>query len=75
MNKNKTNRREFLGIAGASLAGLAIAGVVGLPQAIAKGASSQQQGAIEDWLLNTGADDLPRGLYQSALEQLTTAGR
>jgi hypothetical protein len=70
MNKNKTNRREFLGLAGASLAGLAIAGAVGLPQAVAKGFSSPQKANIEEWLLNTGADDLPKGLYQRALEQL-----
>jgi hypothetical protein len=70
MNKNKTNRREFLGIAGASLAGLAAIGALGLPKANAKESSSSQKAAIEDWLLNTGADDLPRGLYQGALEQL-----
>ena len=70
MNKNKTNRREFLGIAGASLAGLAIAGAVGLPQILAKESSSRQNANIEEWLLNTGADDLPQGLYQAASEQL-----
>jgi len=70
MNKNKTNRREFLGIAGASLAGLAVAGAVGLPQIIAKESSSRKNASIEEWLLNTGADDLPQGLYQAASEQL-----
>ena len=69
MNKNKTNRREFLGIAGASLAGLAILGA-GLPQILAKESSSRQSATIEEWLLNTGADDLPKGLYLGALEQL-----
>ena len=70
MNKNKTNRREFLGIAGASLAGLAIAGAVGLPKVTAKESSSRQNASLEQWLLNTGADDLPQSLYQGALEQL-----
>ncbi|HEX8736065.1 MAG TPA: twin-arginine translocation signal domain-containing protein [Pyrinomonadaceae bacterium] len=70
MNKNKTNRREFLGMAGISLAGLAVAGMVGLPQVIAKGSASRQEANIEEWLLNTGADTLPRGLYQSALEKV-----
>jgi hypothetical protein len=70
MNKNKTNRREFLGIAGASLAGLAVAGAVGLPQIFAKESSSRQNANLEEWLLNTGADDLPQGLFQGALEQL-----
>lgn len=70
MNKNKTNRREFLGIAGISLAGLAVAGMVGLPQIIAKESSSRQNASIEEWLLNTGADTLPRGLYQGALEHV-----
>ncbi|HEX8369479.1 MAG TPA: hypothetical protein VF604_13115 [Pyrinomonadaceae bacterium] len=70
MNKNKTNRREFLGIAGASLAGLAVIGTVGLPQSAAKESSFRQKGTLEEWLLNTGADDLPQGLYQAASEQL-----
>jgi hypothetical protein len=70
MNKNKTNRREFLGIAGASLAGLAVIGAVGLPQAAAQESSFSQKATLEEWLLNTGADDLPKGLYQGALEQL-----
>jgi DMSO/TMAO reductase YedYZ molybdopterin-dependent catalytic subunit len=71
MNKNKTNRREFLGIAGLSLAGLAVASVAGLPQVIAKESASRQSVNFEQWLLNTGADDLPKGIYQKALEQLS----
>jgi hypothetical protein len=71
MNKKKTNRREFLGIAGASLAGLAIAGMAGVPQqVIAKESASRRQTSVEEWLLNTGADDLPKGLYQNALAQM-----
>jgi hypothetical protein len=70
MNKNKTNRREFLGIAGASLAGLAAIGALGLPKADAKESSSRRMASIEEWLLNTGADDLPQSLHQAALEQL-----
>jgi hypothetical protein len=71
MNKNKTNRREFLGIAGVSLAGLALAGVVGVPKIVAKESVSQPKGTIEEWLLNTGADDLPQSLFQGAREQLS----
>ncbi|HEX8249638.1 MAG TPA: hypothetical protein VF599_15785 [Pyrinomonadaceae bacterium] len=70
MNKNKTNRREFLGIAGASLAGFAVIGAMGLPQSAAAESSIRQTATLEEWLLNTGADDLPRGLYQAASEQL-----
>jgi hypothetical protein len=70
MNKNKTNRREFLGIAGASLAGLAVIGAVRLPKSAAQESSFSQKATLEEWLLNTGADDLPQGLYQAASEQV-----
>jgi hypothetical protein len=70
MNKNKTNRREFLKITGASLTGLALAGAVGIPQLIAKEPTSRAQASLEEWLLNTGAEELPPNLYNDVLQRL-----
>lgn len=67
MNKSKTNRRDFLKITGASLTGLALAGAVGMPQAAAKEPSLHSKESLEQWLLNTGADELPPNLYDEVL--------
>lgn len=63
MSKSKTNRRDFLKITGASLTGLALASVVGIPQASAKEPSLRSKTSLEQWLLETGADELPPSLY------------
>jgi DMSO/TMAO reductase YedYZ molybdopterin-dependent catalytic subunit len=70
MSKSKTNRRDFLKITGVSLTGLALAGVVGLPQAIAKEPFSRSKMPLEQWLLETGADDLPPKIYDNVLQKL-----
>jgi hypothetical protein len=70
MSKSKTNRRDFLKITGASLTGLALAGVVGIPQAIAKEPFSRSKESLEQWLLNTGADDLAPELYTDVLQKV-----
>jgi hypothetical protein len=67
MNKSKTNRREFLKITGASLTGLALASAVGLPQAAAKEPSLRSKTSLEQWLLETGADDLSPSLFNDVL--------
>jgi hypothetical protein len=70
MNKSKTNRREFLKITGVSLTGLALVGAVGIPQAMAKEKTSRSEASVEQWLLNTGADDLSPNLYNDMLQKL-----
>jgi hypothetical protein len=70
MSKSKTNRRDFLKVTGASLTGLALAGVVGIPQAIAKESSKRSKESMEQWLLNTGADDLSPNLYNDVLQKV-----
>jgi hypothetical protein len=70
MNKSKTNRREFLKITGASLTGLALVSAVGIPQIIAKERSLRSEMPLEQWLLNTGADELPPNLYNDVLQNL-----
>ena len=68
MNKSKTNRRDFLKMTGASLTGLALVGTVGIPQAAAANESSlRSKESMEQWLLNTGADELPPSLYADVL--------
>ena len=68
MNKSKTNRRDFLKITGVSLTGLALVGTVGMPQAAAaKEASLSSKTSLEQWLLETGADELPPSLYDDVL--------
>jgi hypothetical protein len=71
MSKSKTNRRDFLKITGASLTGLALASVVGIPQAIAKEKSSRSKESMEQFLLNTGADDLSANLYNEVLQKVS----
>lgn len=70
MNKSKTNRREFLKITGASLTGLALVSAVGVPQAMAKTPALRAEIALEQWLLNTGADELPPNIYNDMLQKL-----
>jgi hypothetical protein len=70
MSKSKTNRREFLKITGASLTGLALVSAVGVPQAIAKEPALRSEMPLEQWLLNTGADELPPNLFNDALQKL-----
>lgn len=70
MNKSKTNRREFLKITGASLTGLALVGTVGMPQASAKEPSLHSKTSLEQWLLETGADELPPNLYNDVLQKV-----
>jgi len=70
MSKSKTNRRDFLKITGASLTGLALASVVGIPQAIAKQPSKRSKESMEQFLLNTGADDLSANLYNEVLQKV-----
>ena len=70
MNKSKTNRREFLKITGASLTGLALVGVIGAPEATAKEPILRSKTSLEQWLLNTGADELPPTLYNDVLQKL-----
>lgn len=68
MNKSKTNRREFLKITGASLTGLALVSAVGIPQVLAQATSLRSEISLEQWLLNTGADELPPNLFNDVLQ-------
>jgi len=70
MNKSKTNRREFLKITGASLTGLALVSAVGVPQVMAKEPALRSEMPLEQWLLNTGADELPPNIYNDMLQKL-----
>jgi DMSO/TMAO reductase YedYZ molybdopterin-dependent catalytic subunit len=67
MNKSKTNRRDFLKITGASLTGLALVGAAGAPRALAKEPALRSETSLEQWLLNTGADELPANLFNDVL--------
>jgi hypothetical protein len=72
MTEFKSSRRKFLGVAGTSLASLAIASVsLNMPEASAfSKASAPQSPSMETWLLSTGQDDLNPELYTMALQQL-----
>jgi hypothetical protein len=70
MSKSETSRRDFLKITGISLTGIALAGAVGIPQLSAKEPSSRSKESLEQWLLNTGADDLPSNLFVDVLEKV-----
>ena len=71
MNKNKSTRREFLEITGVTLTGIALANFSVTPNVFSQQpVQTSANTDIEEWLLNTGADDIPPGLYQKALQQL-----
>lgn len=70
MSKSKTDRREFLKITGVSLTGLALVGKFGVPQVLANTRSSGSETALENWLLNTGADELSPSLFTDVLQKL-----
>lgn len=71
---NKQNRREFLEIAGFTASGIALVNILGVPNVFSqqpvKPLQTSANTEFEEWLLNTGADDMPQGLYQKALQQL-----
>jgi hypothetical protein len=74
MNKNRSTRREFLEITGVTLTGIALANFSDVPNALSqqpvKPLQTSADTEFEEWLLKTGADDIPQGLYQKALQQL-----
>ncbi|HEX8734934.1 MAG TPA: hypothetical protein VF721_06420 [Pyrinomonadaceae bacterium] len=74
MSKNKSTRREFLEITGVTLTGIALANFSVTPNVFSQQPVTPIQTSattdIEEWLLNTGADDIPQGLYQKVLPQL-----
>lgn len=74
MSKNKTNRREFLGFAGASLAGI-IAAASGAASITAKQLPAAKQMSFEMWLLKTGAGNLPGGTFQGVMKQIENSER
>lgn len=73
MNARKTNRREFLGLTGVSLVGLAMtAGALSLPGSLAAPvAAAERKPPIEEWLLGTGRPSLSPGIYNNTLEVIT----
>jgi hypothetical protein len=75
MNARKTNRREFLGLTGASLVGLAMtAGALSLPGSLAvpvAAAATERKPHIEEWILTTGQASLSPSIYKNALEVIT----
>jgi hypothetical protein len=74
MSKNKSTRREFLEITGVTLTGIALANFSVAPNVFSQQPVTPIQTSantdVEEWLLNTGADDIPPGLYQKVLPQL-----
>jgi hypothetical protein len=74
MSKNKTNRREFLGIAGASLIGI-IAAASGAASITARQLPAAEQTSLEMWLLKTGAADLSGDTFQGVMKQIESSKR
>lgn len=71
MSSSKTNRREFLSLTGASLAGLALtAGAASLPAGIAARAAAERRPPIEEWVLGTGRATLGPAVYNQALQMI-----
>ncbi|HEX8267603.1 MAG TPA: hypothetical protein VF596_19535 [Pyrinomonadaceae bacterium] len=69
------NRRNFLRIAGASFAGLFAA--VSMKGALAENKEllNSKQIPLDQWLLNTGAKELPEDLYKQTLDEIKRAER
>jgi hypothetical protein len=73
MSESKKSRREFLGIAGATLASVAIASsTLMLPTAVANSITASRGASLEAWLLTTGQQELDPQLY--SLVQQSIAG-
>ncbi|HVF55219.1 MAG TPA: hypothetical protein VM934_03665 [Pyrinomonadaceae bacterium] len=71
MSESKKNRRQFLGMAGASLAGIAIVSTsLKLPDASAKSPVARQSDSLESWLLNTGQEELDPQLLMSVQQRV-----
>lgn len=76
MSESTKNRRQFLGIAGATLAGVAIAYTsLKLPVAAAEAATRSptvpQGDSLEAWLLSTGQDEIDPQLLMSVQQQIS----
>lgn len=67
MTTRKTDRREFLGLTGATLAGLVVtAGALSLPKVLAAPVAASRTPPIEEWLLGTGQTKLSPAIYNQA---------
>jgi|GEM_PF-2599298 len=68
---DKKSRREFLGVAGATLAGAVIASAsLKLPGAAAESLPVPQTESLELWLLNSGQQNLDPMLFTTVREQI-----
>jgi hypothetical protein len=72
MSESKKSRREFLGVAGATLAGAVI---VSTPLKLTAAAASKPRAAaqtesLEAWLLNTGQQNLSPELLMTVREKV-----
>lgn len=71
MSSSKTDRREFLSLTAASLAGLAIAaGAASLPAGLITPAAAERKPLIEEWLLGTGRATLGPAVYDQTLQMI-----
>lgn len=72
MSESKKSRREFLGIAGATVAGVVIASTaLELPAVASKApAAAAQSDSLESWLLNTGQGKIDPQLFMNVRQQV-----
>lgn len=71
MSESKKNRRQFLGIAGATLAGVVIAHTsLQFLLAEARSPATPQENSLEAWLLSTGQEELDPQLLMSVQQQI-----
>lgn len=72
MSESKKSRREFLGVAGATLAGAVIAStpLKLSAAAAAKTPAAAQAESIETWLLNTGQQKLSPEIYTTVRDKI-----